>query len=159
MLVLRDGPSSMPKVLPPHVRRQLKPTVCDLSEAVDCSARAEWGHGVSGNRRDARSWFICAGARCFGVAVGAFRTCLGKTNMKLIFLAVVAIALSATTALAQRAAQPQSREALYMKCSREVAQKYGQPGIQYGTKSNYRIIPHTHLTVIDQCVANGGRLN
>src|SRR5262245_51354236 len=37
-----DG--SMPKVLPPHVRRQLKPTVCDLSEAVDCSAcRAGWG--------------------------------------------------------------------------------------------------------------------
>jgi hypothetical protein len=79
--------------------------------------------------------------------------------MKLIFLAVVAIALSPTTALAQRAAQPQSREALYMKCSREIAQKYGQPGIQYGTKSNYRIIPHTHLTLIDQCVANGGRVN
>jgi hypothetical protein len=80
--------------------------------------------------------------------------------MKLIFLAVTAIALSATTALAQkRAAQPQSREALYMKCSREMAQKYGQPGIQYGTKPNYRIIPNTHFTVIDQCVANGGRLN
>jgi hypothetical protein len=79
--------------------------------------------------------------------------------MKLIFLAVVAISLSATTALAQRAAKPQSREALYMKCSREMAQKYGQPGIQYGTKSNYRIIPNTHFTVIDQCVANGGRLN
>ena len=79
--------------------------------------------------------------------------------MKLILLAVIAIALSATTALAQRAAQPQSREALYMKCSREMAQKYGQPGIQYGTKSNYRIIPNTHFTVIDQCVANGGRLN
>ena len=79
--------------------------------------------------------------------------------MKLILFAVIAIALSATTALAQRAAQPQSREALYMKCSREMAQKYGQPGIQYGTKSNYRIIPNTHFTVIDQCVANGGRLN
>ena len=34
----------MPKVLPPHVRRQLKPTVCDLSEVVDCSAcRARMG--------------------------------------------------------------------------------------------------------------------
>ena len=64
---------------------------------------------------------------------------LRRANMKLILLAVIAIALSATTALAQRAAQPQSREALYMKCSREMAQKYGQPGIQYGTKSNYRI--------------------
>jgi hypothetical protein len=91
---------------------------------------------------------------------------LRRANMKLILLAVIAIALSATTALAQRAAQPQSRaaqpqsrEALYMKCSREMAQKYGQPGIQYGTKSNYRIIPNTHFTVIDQCVANGGRLN
>ena len=38
----------MPKVLPPHVRRQLKPTVCDLSEVVDCCAcRAGWGRGVS----------------------------------------------------------------------------------------------------------------
>jgi len=46
-----------------------------------------------------------------------------------------------------------------MKCSREMAQKYGQPGIQYGTKPNYRIIPYTHWAVIDQCVANGGRLN
>jgi len=40
-----------------------------------------------------------------------------------------------------------------MKCSREMAQKYGQPGIQYGTKPNYRIIPYTHWAVIDQCVA------
>src|SRR6516165_7746436 len=48
MLALRGGTGSMPKVLPPHVRRQLKPTVCDLSEVVDCCAcRAGWGRGVS----------------------------------------------------------------------------------------------------------------
>jgi hypothetical protein len=35
----------------------------------------------------------------------------------------------------------------------------GLPGIQYGTKPNYPIIPYTHWTVIDQCVANGGRLD
>jgi hypothetical protein len=84
-------------------------------------------------------------------------------NMKLFFLTVIAIALSATTALAQRAvqprSQPQSREALYVQCSREMPQKYGQPGIQYGTKPNYRIIPFTHWKVIDQCVAKGARLN
>jgi len=72
---------------------------------------------------------------------------------------LAAIASSATAALAQTKPQPQSREALYLKCSREMAQKYGQPGIMYGTKPNYRIIPYSHWTVIDQCVANGGHLN
>jgi hypothetical protein len=37
--------------------------------------------------------------------------------------------------------------------------KHIDAGIMYGTKPNYRIIPYTHWTVIDQCVTNGGRLN
>jgi hypothetical protein len=72
---------------------------------------------------------------------------------------VIAAIVPATAAQTRAKSQPPSREALYLQCSREMAQKYGQPGIMYGTKPNYRIIPNTHLTVIDQCVANGGRLN
>jgi hypothetical protein len=72
---------------------------------------------------------------------------------------VIAAIVPATAAQTGAKSQPQSREVLYLQCSREMAQKYGQPGIIYGTKPNYRIIPYTHGTVIDQCVANGGRLN
>jgi len=78
--------------------------------------------------------------------------------MRNVMFAVATLAAIASSATAAPQ-QSQSREALYMKCSREMAQKYGQPGIQYGTKPNYRIIPYTHWAVIDQCVANGGRLN
>jgi hypothetical protein len=77
--------------------------------------------------------------------------------MRKVMFAVAIVAPIASSAMA--APQPQSREALYLKCSREVAQRYGQPGIQYSTKSNYRVIPHTHITIVDQCVANGGRVN
>jgi hypothetical protein len=84
-----------------------------------------------------------------------------KSGMKRLVLTtalVIAAIVPATAAQTRAKSQPQSREVLYLQCSREMGQKYGQPGIQYG-KPNYRIIPYTHWTVIDQCVANGGRLN
>jgi len=56
-------------------------------------------------------------------------------------------------------AQPQSKEALYMKCRNEVFRKYGQPGVQYNFGPGYRVLPYTSGSRIDQCVANGGRLD
>jgi hypothetical protein len=83
----------------------------------------------------------------------------GMKRLGLTIALVIAAIVPATAAQTRAKSQPQSREVLYLQCSREMAQKYGQPGAQYGTKPNYRIIPYTHWTVIDQCVANGGRLN
>jgi hypothetical protein len=60
--------------------------------------------------------------------------------------------------IAQAAAE--SREDLYRKCRREAFQRYGQPAIQYrGGRPGHRRLQYQFLTVIDQCAANGGRLN
>lgn len=57
----------------------------------------------------------------------------------------------------QTKAQPQSREALYVKCRNEIFRKYGQPGVQYNFGPRYRVLPYTAVSQIDQCVTSGGR--
>jgi hypothetical protein len=54
-------------------------------------------------------------------------------------------------------AQPQSREALYVKCGNEIFRKHGQPGVQYNFGPRYRALPYTADSWIDKCVASGGR--
>jgi hypothetical protein len=72
---------------------------------------------------------------------------------------VIAAIVPATAAQTRAKSQPQSKEALYVKCSIEIGRKYGQPGIQYSNGPKVRVIPNTHLTLIDQCVASGGRVD
>jgi hypothetical protein len=73
--------------------------------------------------------------------------------------------MAGTPLVAQAAAQTQakarvqSKEALYVKCQNEVFRRYGQPGVQYHYGPRYRVLPITSLTQIDQCVANGGRVD
>jgi hypothetical protein len=57
----------------------------------------------------------------------------------------------------QTKAQPQSKEALYVKCRNAIFRKYGQPGVQYNHGPRYLVLPYTSVSQIDQCVANGGR--
>jgi hypothetical protein len=59
----------------------------------------------------------------------------------------------------QTKAQPQSREALYLKCRKAIFRKYGQPGAIYSIGPRYLVLPYTSGSRIDQCVANGGRLD
>src|SRR5262249_56720773 len=68
-------------------------------------------------------------------------------------VSVVAPAAAQTPAKAQ----PQSKEALYLKCRNAIFRKYGQPGVQYNHGPRYRVLPYTSVSQIDQCVANGGR--
>jgi hypothetical protein len=56
----------------------------------------------------------------------------------------------------QTKAQPQSREALYLKCRNAIFRKYGQSGAVYSIGSKYLVLPYTSGSRIDQCVANGG---
>jgi len=54
----------------------------------------------------------------------------------------------------------ETHEDLYRKCRRETFRRYGQPAIQYsGGRPGYRRLQYQFLTVMDQCVANGGRMN
>jgi hypothetical protein len=56
--------------------------------------------------------------------------------------------------------QPQSKEALYVKCRSAIFRKYGQPGAAYhNARPGYRVLPYTSGSQIDQCVANGGRVD
>jgi hypothetical protein len=58
----------------------------------------------------------------------------------------------------QTKSQTQSKEALYVKCREEIFRKYGQPGVQYGFRGTAS--SHIHPAPrIDQCVANGGRVD
>jgi hypothetical protein len=82
-----------------------------------------------------------------------------KSGIVLTTALVIAAIVPATAAQTRAKSQPQSKEALYVKCSNEIGRKYGQPGIQYSNGPKYRVIPNTHLTVIDQCVASGGRVD
>jgi hypothetical protein len=59
----------------------------------------------------------------------------------------------------QTKAQPQSREALYLKCRNAIFRKYGQSGAVYSIGSKYLVLPYTSGSRIDQCVANGGRVD
>ena len=59
----------------------------------------------------------------------------------------------------QTKAQPQSREALYLKCRNAIFRKYGQSGAHFGIGSRYLVLPYTSGSRIDQCVANGGRVD
>jgi hypothetical protein len=59
----------------------------------------------------------------------------------------------------QTKAQPQSREALYLKCRNVIFRKYGQSGAVYSVGSKYLVLPYTSGSRIDQCVANGGRVD
>jgi hypothetical protein len=78
-----------------------------------------------------------------------------------VLLASVAHApfVAPAAAQTQTKAQPQSREALYVKCRNEIFRKYGQPGVQYNFGPRYRVLPYTSGSRIDQCVANGGRVD
>jgi len=66
----------MPKVLPPHVRRQLKPMVCDLSEVADCSACRAVGARYEQRSRHQRTirWGLLAalGRAAPGLGVRAY---------------------------------------------------------------------------------------
>jgi hypothetical protein len=59
----------------------------------------------------------------------------------------------------QTKAQPQSREALYLKCRNAIFRKYGQSGAVYSIGSKYLVLPYTSGSRIDQRVANGGRVD
>jgi hypothetical protein len=59
----------------------------------------------------------------------------------------------------QTKAQPQSREALHLKCRNAIFRKYGQSGAVYSIGSKYLVLPYTSGSRIDQCVANGGRVD
>jgi hypothetical protein len=59
----------------------------------------------------------------------------------------------------QSRSQSQSREELYSKCAQAVFRKYGQPGVQYNAGERYRVLPITSIAQVDQCVANGGRVD
>jgi hypothetical protein len=70
-------------------------------------------------------------------------------------ISVVAPAAAQT----QTKAQPQSREALYLKCRNAIFRKYGQSGAVYSVGPRYLVLPYTSGNRIDQCVANGGRVD
>jgi hypothetical protein len=75
----------------------------------------------------------------------------------IFFLSLAAlIAFTGQRVLAEPGAQQgQSRDALYVKCRREVFRRYGSPST---TRPGYRALPHQFVHgAIDQCVANGGR--
>ena len=79
--------------------------------------------------------------------------------MLLVLLSSVAQTPFVAPAAAQTKtkAQPQSKEALYLKCRDTIFRKYGQPGVQYNFGPRYRVLPYTAGSWIDHCVASGGR--
>lgn len=81
--------------------------------------------------------------------------------MLLVLLASVAQTpfVAPAAAQTQTKAQPQSKEALYLKCRDTIFRKYGQPGVQYNFGPRYRVLPYTAGSWIDHCVANGGRVD
>jgi hypothetical protein len=82
-------------------------------------------------------------------------------TMLLLLLSPVAQApfFAPAAAQTQTQAQPQSREALYLKCRNAIFRKYGQSGAVYSIGSKYLVLPYTSGSRIDQCVANGGRVD
>jgi hypothetical protein len=84
--------------------------------------------------------------------------------MLLLLLSSVAqapfVAPSAAQTKTNTNTQVQSKEALYVKCRSAIFRKYGQPGAAYhNARPGYRVLPYTSGSRIDQCVANGGRVD
>ena len=81
--------------------------------------------------------------------------------MLLVLLSSVAQTpfVAPAAAQTQTKAQPESKEALYLKCRDTIFRKYGQPGVQYNFGPRYRVLPYTAGSWIDQCVASGGRVD
>ena len=81
--------------------------------------------------------------------------------MLLVLLSSVAQTpfVAPAAAQTQTKAQPESKEALYLKCRDTIFRKYGQPGVQYNFGPRYRVLPYTAGSWIDHCVANGGRVD
>jgi hypothetical protein len=79
--------------------------------------------------------------------------------MSLLLLSSVAQTpfVAPAAAQTQTKAQPQSREALYVKCRNAIFRKHGQPGVQYNAGPRYLVLPYTADSWIDKCVASGGR--
>jgi hypothetical protein len=74
-------------------------------------------------------------------------------------LSVVKFPSQPAQAEPQSQSRSQSREELYAKCAQAVFRKYGQPGVQYSYGARYRVLPITSVAQVDQCVANGGRVD
>ena len=81
------------------------------------------------------------------------------TLLSLLSFAAQVSFFSPAAAQTQTKAQPQSREALYLKCRKAIFRKYGQPGAIYSIGPRYLVLPYTSGSRIDQCVANGGRVD
>ena len=81
------------------------------------------------------------------------------TLLLLVSFAAQAPVVGEAAAQTQTKAQPQSREALYLKCRKAIFRKYGQPGAVYSRGPRYLVLPYTSGSRIDQCVANGGRVD
>src|SRR5262249_55993353 len=76
--------------------------------------------------------------------------------MLLVLLSSVAQTpfVAPAAAQTQTKAQPESKEALYLKCRDTIFRKYGQPGVQYNFGPRYRVLPYTPATRIDHSLAN-----
>jgi hypothetical protein len=81
------------------------------------------------------------------------------TLLSLLSFAAQVSFFSPAAAQTQTKAQPQSREALYLKCRKAIFRKYGQSGAVYSVGPRYLVLPYTSGSRIDQCVANGGRVD
>ena len=86
-------------------------------------------------------------------------TALCVTLLLLLSFAAQVSFFAPAAAQTQTKAQPQSREALYLKCRNAIFRKYGQSGAVYSVGSRYLVLPYTSGSRIDQCVANGGRVD
>jgi hypothetical protein len=80
------------------------------------------------------------------------------TLLSLLSFAAQVSFFAPAAAQTQTKAQPQSREALYLKCRKTIFRKYGQSGAVYSVGPRYLVLPYTSGSRIDQCVANGGRV-
>ena len=81
------------------------------------------------------------------------------TLLSLLSFAAQVSFFAPAAAQTQTKAQPQSREGLYLKCRKAIFRKYGQSGAVYSVGPRYRVLPYTSGSRIDQCVANGGRID
>jgi hypothetical protein len=81
------------------------------------------------------------------------------TLLSLLSFAAPVSFFAPAAAQPQTKAQPQSREALYLKCRKAIFRKYGQSGAVYSVGARYLVLPYTSGSRIDQCVANGGRVD
>ena len=81
------------------------------------------------------------------------------TLLSLLSFAAQVSFFAPAAAQTQTKAQPQSREALYLKCRKAIFRKYGQSGAIYSVGPRYLVLPYTSGSRIDQCVVNGGRVD